>query len=167
MIEQDYKNFHIVFIDDHSADETLKETAKFVKDRNFPDSKIQYIKNMETKYPAYNILMAAYEYCQEDEIQVIVEGNDFFIGRTTLKLVNAIYQNNKKLWMAYTSSLTSSYEYGDSKPPVYDSRVVSKDNERLGEHFMSSLSTWRINLIRNIPLSNFLKKNGEFLDVSF
>ena len=72
--------------------------------------------------------MAAYDYCHEDEVQVIVEGNDFLIGRTKLKLINAFYQNNRKLWLLYTSSLTSEYIYGDSKPAVYDSRIVSKDH---------------------------------------
>ena len=36
VLEQDYENFHIVYIDDHSADETLKETVNFVQSRNFP-----------------------------------------------------------------------------------------------------------------------------------
>lgn len=45
VIEQEYSNFHIVFIDDHSQDETLKYTARFVKDNGFPENKITYIKN--------------------------------------------------------------------------------------------------------------------------
>lgn len=42
-MQQDYKNYHIVFIDDLSDDETLSQTMRFMKSKDFPADRIAYV----------------------------------------------------------------------------------------------------------------------------
>lgn len=46
IMQQEYKNYHIVFMDDFSEDETLYQTMGFVKSKNYPSEKIVYVENL-------------------------------------------------------------------------------------------------------------------------
>ena len=60
---QKYSNYHIVFIDDVSTDETLNETKRYVKERNFDENRIVYVRNDVKRYATYNLRNAAHNYC--------------------------------------------------------------------------------------------------------
>ena len=46
LMKQDYKNFHIVFIDDVSDDDTLIKTEQYLKEVKFPQKRVTYIQNL-------------------------------------------------------------------------------------------------------------------------
>ena len=66
LINQEYPNFHIVFIDDFSNDGTFESTKKFIESSRFPADRVTYVRNTERKYLSYNIVHAAFSYCQEN-----------------------------------------------------------------------------------------------------
>lgn len=69
---------HVVFIDDHSSDETLQLTKEYVL-REHQDMNISYIENSERKYATFNIYNSISKYCNSkdsDEIVAIVDGDD-------------------------------------------------------------------------------------------
>ena len=46
ILQQEYENYHIVFIDDMSTDQTLAETKKYLEQVDFPTDRVTYIKNL-------------------------------------------------------------------------------------------------------------------------
>ena len=112
ILNQNYKNFHIVFIDDNSDDETFKKTQEFMKEVNFPPQRIVYVQNKERKYATYNFIHGAFSYCKDGDIQMLLDGDDKFIGNWVFNLFNAFYHENPHIWLAYTTYMTTIYNYG-------------------------------------------------------
>lgn len=78
-------------------------------------NRIVFIKNKYRKFATFNILNAAFNYCNTDDIQILVDGDDEIIGRHVFSLLNGIYQKDKK-WVVYTNLKTNFYKFGTSKP---------------------------------------------------
>ena len=73
-----------------------------------------FIQNKQRNFATYNILNAAYNYCHQDDVQMLMDGDDQFIGKYAFQVMNSAYQQNKDLWMAYSNYKTNYYEYGRS-----------------------------------------------------
>ena len=43
ILDQDYDNYHIVFIDDKSDDGNLEKTRQYLEERKFPKNRTLYI----------------------------------------------------------------------------------------------------------------------------
>jgi len=92
---QEYNNYHIVVIDDASTDKTGKLISDFLGSQNkVPSNRYQIITNTEQKMAMYNLRRAAMEFCQPQEIFMIVDGDDELLGRQVLHLFNAVFQKN-------------------------------------------------------------------------
>lgn len=44
------------------------------------------------RYATFNIFTAVSNYCKDNDIVVLVDGDDELIGRYVFKLLNAVYQ---------------------------------------------------------------------------
>lgn len=75
---------------------------------NFPHLKVHYIRNLRQKFATYNIINAGFNYCKNDSIQIIVDGDDKLIGRQVLKFLNAQYQAHD-IWSMYTVYIDDKY----------------------------------------------------------
>ena len=126
----------------------------------FPRERITYIKNLHRNYATYNILNAAFNYCKEDEIQMLMDGDDEFIGKYAFQVMNSAYQQNPDLWVAYSNYKTSSYDFGRSLPFSSEFEHVSPDNKRLFTSNIGPIRTWRVKLIYNIPAKHHKMQNG-------
>jgi hypothetical protein len=58
----------------------------------FPRDRVKYIYNRQSKKATFNIVNAAFTYCNNNSIQVLVDGDDQLIGKQVFKLINAQYQ---------------------------------------------------------------------------
>ena len=92
VLQQNYSNFQIVFIDDFSSDDTLNATKQVIQEWGFPSKQVTLVRNLEKKFATYNIVHAAFEHCRDDSIQVLVDGDDELVGRQVLNLINGFYQ---------------------------------------------------------------------------
>ena len=91
---QEYKNYHIVFIDDASTDGTGEQIKKFLltNQAKIPSERFTVVKNEERKMAMPNLRMAAKQYCKPEEIFLIVDGDDELLGRQVFKLFNSVFQ---------------------------------------------------------------------------
>jgi glycosyltransferase involved in cell wall biosynthesis len=64
ILQQNYQNFHIVFIDDASTDQTFNKTLDLIRSRNFPMDRVTMIRNDIQKFAMYNLRRAAMEFCK-------------------------------------------------------------------------------------------------------
>lgn len=167
IIQQEYSNFHIVFIDDNSQDDTLKLTMELMNKRGVLASEVTFVRNSLPKHSAYNILHAAHDYCNSEDIQVIVEGDDYLVGRKVFKLLNTVYQRNKDMWIVYGASVDNQYNYGNSRPVISDSQLLTSENERVSNQFLGRLSSWRVKLLNKIPLENFKYLDGSWMGATY
>jgi hypothetical protein len=81
-----------------------------MQENKIPQSKYTLINNQNQLNYAANVYNAAHFDCQLGEIMVFLDGDDSFIGRQVLALLNAVYQKDK-VALTYGSFL----EVEDSK----------------------------------------------------
>ena len=91
---QEYKNYHIVFIDDASTDGTGEQVEQFLiaNQTKIPSERFIVVKNKEQKRAMPNLRIAAKQYCKPEEIFLIVDGDDELLGRQVFKLFNSVFQ---------------------------------------------------------------------------
>ena len=90
---QDYSNFHLVIIDDGSADGTGTMLANMLKLQNtMNSSRYEVIIHTDRTYSVASIRNASKNFCTEKDIVIVVDGDDELLGRQVLKLFNAVFQ---------------------------------------------------------------------------
>lgn len=92
MIQQKYDNYHIVFIDDNSTDNNMNVTMEYMKSINFPRNKITYVQNLRRNFATYNFINAGFNFCKEDDVQMLMDGDDELIGKYAFHVLNSGYQ---------------------------------------------------------------------------
>ena len=93
ILQQQYDNYRIIFIDDASEDDTGAFVREYVKDHNLSPRKIKIIVNKERSMAMPNLHWAAHKFCKPYEIFMIVDGDDELIGKQVFKHFNAIFSN--------------------------------------------------------------------------
>lgn len=101
--------FRLIYIDDASSDKTGVNVEHYLK--QWPDRNVTLIKNKTRRGQLANIYDAIHQ-CTDDEIVVIVDGDDKLIGPHVLSYLNKTYHYNDT-WMTYGQFL---YAY-DNPPP--------------------------------------------------
>lgn len=94
VLQQKYENFHIVFADDLSTDDNLNASIRYLLGRNFPRDRMTFIQSKSRNFATYNIINAAFNYCGEDDVQMLLDGDDELIGKYAFQVMNSIYQQN-------------------------------------------------------------------------
>lgn len=73
---QEYLNYHIVFIDDNSTDDNMNGTMKYMESIGFPKDRIKYVQNLRRNFATYNIINAAFNFCDKNDVQMLMDGDD-------------------------------------------------------------------------------------------
>ena len=111
LIQQKYKNFEIVLVDDNSTDNSLELAKNFFKKQKFKKNKI-IVNKKKTKFGSYNqmnCIMKGLNYCRGDLI-FFLDSDDFF---KRSKLENVINFFNKNTQLKITFDL--SYKFFSSQ----------------------------------------------------
>ena len=98
VLNQEYTNFRIIFIDDCSPDHTGDMAVEHVKQLGKED-KITIILNQERIGALANIYKGVHM-CQPNEIVVSLDGDDWLAHPFVLNHLNAIYQD-PNVWLTY------------------------------------------------------------------
>lgn len=61
-----------------------------------------------------NILDAGYNYCKGEDIFMIIDGDDYLLGKYVFKLFNAVFSSSDS-WIVYSNFLTISNKIGYSR----------------------------------------------------
>ena len=145
----------------------MASTKQLFHQMGFPGSRLTFVQNREQKYATYNIVNAAYNFCNAGEIQVIVDGDDQLIGRYAFKLLNTFYQRYSHIWIAYTNFHASVYTPGTSRPIRSDDYLLGPEGKRLSRHYIGPIRSWKVNLIRRVPLEHHQFRNGTWFDTLY
>jgi hypothetical protein len=121
------------------------------------------VQNKQRNYATYNIINGAFNFCKEDEIQMLLDGDDEFIGKYAFQVINSAYQQDPDLWVVYSNLKTNFYKPGWATAVINQSLYL-KGNRRISSSAIGPIRTWRTKLIQNIPLPYHKMKNGKWLD---
>lgn len=102
---QNYSNYHVVLIDDNSADHASQKWQSHLENSN---SKLRNRVRIVRNYQKIGTLASRYAYvqkfCGRDDIVVNLYLEDQLIGYQAFNVLNAVYQD-PNVWYAYSKAL--------------------------------------------------------------
>ncbi len=154
--EQKYSNYKCYLIDDMSSDDSTKVVEKCIKQ----DDRFKLIKNQEKTYALGNIIKTLQtEDISDEDINIILDGDDWMSSFNALSHLNSVYRNTKCL-MTYGSYVY--YPNGNKgvEPSEYPQDVIENNTFRKDKWRASHLRTFKTKLWKHIDLED-LKNNDE------
>ena len=163
IIYQNYKNWRIIYVNDCSTDKTKELFSEIVK-KNEIEDKVIYIQNKTNMKQAFS-KYTAYQLLGNDEIGVVLDGDDWLSNNLVLTILNNFY-NQKNCLMAYSGSKL----FRDNRiikhfyPVEYSKEIKEHNNYRSsGQFYFSHLRTGKGILFKQIPKS-YMQMNDKWLD---
>ncbi|MCF7851818.1 MAG: glycosyltransferase family 2 protein [Simkaniaceae bacterium] len=98
VFSQSYKNFRVIYVDDHSSDSTYCKMMEMVRNKHNP-CKVQVYRNSQNLGGMFNTYRAVHS-MRNWEIVVILDGDDWFPHPDVLKNLNSYYQSDN-VWLTY------------------------------------------------------------------
>ena len=163
IIYQNNKNWNIIYTNDFSKDKTDKLFNEIVKDYNIT-GKVKYILNNTNKKQSY-CKFNSYKYCKDDDIVIILDGDDWLSRNDVLSLLTNSYlkENCLALYTGYKIFIDNKIDklVNGSDYPI----EIKKSGEyrKYPSWKFTHIKTGYSNLFKNIPI-NYLKYENKWLD---
>lgn len=162
VFDQNYTNWHLIYMDDCSPDGTGELVKAYVKERGFED-KVTVVCNKIRRKAMANLYTAIYM-CAPQDIVVILDGDDWLAFPDVLKEVNFMY-STYDVWLTYGQFKEyPSGKIGFCKP--YPAKVVKHNDFRTYAMGPSHLRTFYAGLFHKIELLDLLME-GEFFPMTY
>jgi len=157
VLNQDYKNFDIVYIDDCSKDATYDNAKSILGARATSDNNFILQKNSYNKGKMENVFDAV-RASKNDTIIVILDGDDWIANNNVLSYLNKIYSSDD-VWMS-----NGSYMIEPTKeivtPAINDDYWQGQIRQKSWQ--FSHLGSFRKQLFCNIKIKDLMSKDGSF-----
>ena len=158
VITQDYQNFRITYIDDCSSDGTGELVQQFVASHHAAN--ITHLIRNPVRLGALQNLYNTINGCDDDEIVILLDGDDWLAHRGVLAKINKVY-GDSDCWMTYGQYRSwPDNIIGISRqiaPDVIDTNTF-RDSEWCASH-LRSFYAWLFKLIRREDL---ISSSGAF-----
>lgn len=159
---QHYTNFRIIFIDDCSSDDTFGVVQQEVINKGAMN-KVTLIRNQTRKGALANIYSAVHS-CADNEIILLLDGDDCFPSNVVLQRVNLAYQN-PNTWLTYGQyKVFPDNRIGENKE--ISQGVIAKNIFREWDWVTTHLRTFYAGLFKRVKLEDLLYE-GQFFDVTW
>tara|TARA_R100001510_G_C7656596_1_gene216783 strand:+ start:3348 stop:4088 length:741 start_codon:yes stop_codon:yes gene_type:complete len=159
--KQNYKNYEAYFIDDLSSD----DSAKIVSDMISECSNIHLIKNKVKKYSLKNIYDTIYAFSNDNDIIIILDGDDFLFGKDVLQKLNNCYNKND-CWLTYGSYINLSDKQVGKFSSQIPQQVIDNNSYRDYKWCTSHLRSFKSFLFKNIIDSDLKDKDNNFYTIT-
>lgn len=102
-------------IDDASADNTGGLLLRYLRNNSvYLSGRIKIQRNLERRKTMVNVLDAGYNFCKPEDIFMIIDGDDYLLGKYVFKLFNAAYSSSDS-WIVYSNFLSIQGKIGFSR----------------------------------------------------
>jgi len=98
IFNQQYSNYHVVYIDDCSSDGTAYLVTQIVKSLGKED-RFTLIQNKQ-RYGALHNLYYTIQACEDEEIIVTVDGDDWLTNKQVFATINEVY-STQNVWLTH------------------------------------------------------------------
>jgi len=95
---QDYSNFRVIIVDDCSTDKNAEIIQRYIDVHNI-GHRVTFIRNKIRHRKLFNLYRVLYE-CNDDEIVIMVDGDDYLAHRHVLSYISSFY-DDKNIWFTY------------------------------------------------------------------
>jgi glycosyltransferase involved in cell wall biosynthesis len=157
VLSQNYTNFRVLYLDDFSPDGTGDLVEEYVIEHNL-DQKVQLIKNTIRRGGLHNFYTMVYM-CDDDEIVVNLDGDDWFPDDNVLTRLNNVYSSSE-VWLTYGQFQTYPSGVNGWASPMPDS-VIEANSFRYHPNLPTHLRTHYAWLFKQIKLEDLLY-SGKF-----
>lgn len=161
VLSQNYPHFRVIYTDDCSPDETGNLVEAYLASHDF-DEKVSLIKN-NTRCGALHNLYTMIHNCDDNDIIVTLDGDDWLPDNDVLTRLNEAYAN--EVWLTYGQfELHPSHIKGwASAMPDY---IVENNAFRDFQHLPTHLRTFYAWLFKKIKLEDLLY-SGSFYQMTW
>ena len=163
VVAQDFHDFRVIYVDDCSSDRTGELVEQFIADRNLGNL-IHLIRN-PVRIGALQNLYNTVHRCDDNEIVILLDGDDWFAHNGVLKKVNEVYAH-PDCWMTYgqyRSWPDNMIEYSREIP----SDVIDTNNFRENEWCASHLRSFYAWLFKLIKMEDLISPCGSFYHMAW
>jgi glycosyltransferase involved in cell wall biosynthesis len=163
IVTQNYKNLKVVYTDDCSSDGTADKVENFLKSNNI-DVDFELIKNkrrLGAMCNLYNMIHA----CNDDDVIITLDGDDWFAHENVCEKINSIY-SNPDVWFTWGSYLNYPNNQRGCSAPI-PRNVIDLNIYRHHPWCTSHLRTFYAKLFKKIKKEDFYDPSGKFLDVAW
>lgn len=158
---QEYDNYRIIYIDDASTDGTGDAVQAYIVEHQLED-RVTLIRNTTNKGALANIFYAVYS-CADNEIILLLDGDDWFRHNRVLQVVNEAYQDD--VWLTYGQFQDHpNGQLGCCAPLPHD--VIANNSVRKYTWVTSHLRTFYAKLFKLIKQDDLIM-DGEFARVAW
>ena len=158
IFSQEYKNYRVIYVEDASTDNTYSHVKEYIERYGVQD-KIQLIHNTDNRKALYNLYTAVHS-CKNDEIVVLLDGDDWLTSSSVLKDLNAYYAN-QDVWLTYGQYMRYPDDQIGMCAPVTKG-FLRKGEMRQGKWQYSHLRTFYAGLFKRIQLKDLVEDNHFF-----
>ena len=158
-LTQHYEHFRILYIDDASTDDSFAKVTQMTSQSPRSD-KVSLIRNQEPK-GTLACLYEAIHTCQDKEIVLLVDGNDFLAHENVLAKLSKVYSKSST-WMTYGNFLDyPSYRQIPVKCRQIPKNIVFNNSFRTHEINDVFLKTFYAGLFKQIRKEDLLYKENK------
>ena len=95
---QEYSNFRLIIVDDCSSDDNAAIIQQYIDEHNL-HNRITFICNDKRHRKLFNLYRVLYD-CDDDEIVLMVDGDDSLAHKHVLEHINRVYED-ENVWFTY------------------------------------------------------------------
>lgn len=153
---QTYKNYNVCVVDDLSTDGQRDVVADYCKKNNWIS-----VLNNERMFTLFNIQLGIESHkCNDDDVIVMVDGDDWLYDDTVLEKVNKAY--DKDIYLTYGQYIGTSGN--DSKYFCFrpDQTIIDKKLYRKVPWLFTHLKTFKYKLFKCIRKQHFIDRDGKY-----
>lgn len=162
IFSQNYNNWRLIYINDCSTDNTEKQYYELVNNSKYKNKCI-YIKNNIRRGQAYSRHIA-YSSCDNNDICILLDGDDFLLNENVLTFLNYFYNSNniectyRNFKYLINNKITNGYKVDEYSDEVIKNKSYRHDLWRGGH-----LRTCKAKLIKQIDIRDLLDDLGNFI----
>lgn len=169
VLNQTYKNYQILFVDD-ASNYTIDQRKYIEAKIGTKNNTVRF--NKKRKYSLRNAYEMINTYAMiEDAVIVNLDGDDWLLNENVLKQLKKIYEVKNcsftygecLIWDGLRLSDIPARQLKFFTNISYPKHVVEAKSFRSYPFLPLHLRTWKVDLFKSIPLSNFQKRNGEWI----
>ncbi len=160
---QTYDNWHAIYINDNSDDDTGQKVEQFIKNHHL-EGKITLINNKTRKGAMYNIYQAIHTFCNDTDVVVNYDGDDWFSSPNVFTILNQEYAN-ENVWMTYGSFQIYPCGTRGVDPTPTPKEIIESNAYRKDEWRASHVRTFYAWLFKRIKTED-LQMDGTFFSVT-
>lgn len=158
---QNYNNYRIIYIDDCSTDGTARLVQAYIDEHDLHD-KVKLVCNKRRKGAMANHYYAVWM-CDDDDIIVHLDGDDWLKHNDVLSIINNAYQD-PYVWLTYGQfERYPDSQRGYCRPT--SSVVIARNAFREIDWVTSHLRTFYAGLFKQIKVKDFIYQ-GSFFNVT-